>query len=218
MHDDPICGAKTRDGDPCQNPPLAGRERCRMHGGASPAGMASPRFKTGKFSRYLPERLLERYEEAQQDEALLELRDEIALSDARVLDLLSRVDSGESGAIWRKLQKLWQDYQTADGDEATDILMEIGATINEGAADYQAWDEVNKQVARRQKLTESQRKREVELQQTITAEKAMVLIAQLTEIIRRHVTDRTILAAIAADVVQLTGHQSGGVIGSGGGA
>lgn len=207
MHAEAICGATTRDGDACQNAPMA-NGRCRMHGGASLSGAASPRFKTGKFSRYLPERLQERYQEAQQDPELLELRDEIALADTRLLDLLDRVDSGESGAIWRKLQKQWAEYRKVEGtDEATDILMEIGVTISEGAADYAAWDEVNKQLTQRQKLTESQRKRESELQQVITAEKAMVLIAQLTEIIRRHVTDPATRSAIATELVQLTHYE-----------
>ena len=30
------CGAKTRDGDLCRNPPMTGRRRCRMHGGSTP--------------------------------------------------------------------------------------------------------------------------------------------------------------------------------------
>jgi len=36
MTDDDICGAECRDGSPCQNPPLIGANRCRMHGGQSP--------------------------------------------------------------------------------------------------------------------------------------------------------------------------------------
>lgn len=211
MHDSPICGAKTRDGGECQNAAMA-NGRCRMHGGLSPAGVASPRFKTGKFSRYLPERLLERYEEAQGDETLLELRDEIALTDTRLLDLLSRVDTGESGAIWKKLQQLWKEYQREEQTvKGTDLLMEIGRTIAAGAADYAAWDEVNKQLGLRKGLSESQRKREIELQQGITAEQAMILIAQLTDIIRRHVTDPATRTAIAADLVHLTGQQPRGI-------
>ena len=30
------CGAKTRAGAACQSPPVAGRKRCRLHGGLSP--------------------------------------------------------------------------------------------------------------------------------------------------------------------------------------
>jgi hypothetical protein len=32
----PICGAKTKEGPPCQRPPIQGRTRCRLHGGLSP--------------------------------------------------------------------------------------------------------------------------------------------------------------------------------------
>lgn len=34
------CGAKTRSGKPCPNPPMRGATRCRQHGGASPAAQA----------------------------------------------------------------------------------------------------------------------------------------------------------------------------------
>lgn len=30
-----ICGAKTRSGKPCPNPPMTGKTRCKMHGGKS---------------------------------------------------------------------------------------------------------------------------------------------------------------------------------------
>ena len=38
MHGDPRshCGAKTRAGTACPSPPVAGRKRCRLHGGLSP--------------------------------------------------------------------------------------------------------------------------------------------------------------------------------------
>ena len=29
------CGAKTRSGTPCKNPAIAGKQRCRLHGGRS---------------------------------------------------------------------------------------------------------------------------------------------------------------------------------------
>ncbi|MDA9226430.1 hypothetical protein N9P29_00860 [bacterium] len=33
------CGAKTRSGDPCKSPAVAGKRRCRMHGGAEGSGV-----------------------------------------------------------------------------------------------------------------------------------------------------------------------------------
>jgi len=38
MHGAARCGAKTRRGTPCEAPAVAGRLRCRMHGGAAGSG------------------------------------------------------------------------------------------------------------------------------------------------------------------------------------
>jgi len=38
MHLSPRCGARTRQGNPCQSPAVQGRKRCRMHGGAAGSG------------------------------------------------------------------------------------------------------------------------------------------------------------------------------------
>ena len=38
MRHSPRCGAKTRKGTPCQAPAVAGKARCRMHGGAAGSG------------------------------------------------------------------------------------------------------------------------------------------------------------------------------------
>lgn len=48
------CGAKTRRGSPCRAPAVAGKARCRMHGGA--AGSGAPlgnrnALKTGLHTR-----------------------------------------------------------------------------------------------------------------------------------------------------------------------
>ena len=47
----PRCGAKTRAGHPCRQAAVAGRARCRMHGGAKgsggPGGERNGNFKHG---------------------------------------------------------------------------------------------------------------------------------------------------------------------------
>jgi hypothetical protein len=48
------CGAKTRSGKPCQAPAVAGRARCRMHGGAKgsggPKGRRNGNYKHGRYT------------------------------------------------------------------------------------------------------------------------------------------------------------------------
>lgn len=197
------CGAKTRQGGVCKQPALP-NGRCHYHGGKSLAGLASPTYQTGRYSKVLPARLAGRYAEAQADAALLELRDDVALVDARLADLLGRVDTGESGALWQALQALRLDvitYKRA-GDtvktaEALNVLLDL---VGQGHADYRAWAEIGGVIEQRRKLVESERKRLVEMQQTLTVERAMLLIGAISGVIKAHVHDRTTLAAIGRDI------------------
>ena len=84
------CGAHNKRGGICRNAPVTGRTRCRLHGGKSLVGTACPHYRSGRYSAYVPERLRERYEAAEDDAELLSLRSELALTDARLMDLLAR--------------------------------------------------------------------------------------------------------------------------------
>jgi hypothetical protein len=49
----PECGAKTRAGSPCRRRPVAGRKRCRLHGGLSPGaprGSRNGRYRNGEWT------------------------------------------------------------------------------------------------------------------------------------------------------------------------
>ncbi len=89
------CGAKKRDGTPCKASAMK-NGRCRIHGGLTPSGFASPQFKTGRYSKVLPEAMRRRYEVARDDEDLLSLRDEIALLDLRIIELLGRAEDEDT--------------------------------------------------------------------------------------------------------------------------
>ena len=47
----PQCGAKRRDGLPCQKPRAKGRTRCRLHGGAP--GSGAPKGNNGRYTHGL---------------------------------------------------------------------------------------------------------------------------------------------------------------------
>lgn len=203
-----LCQAKRTNGEPCKAQAVRGKRVCRVHGGMTPSGLASPHYKTGKYSRVLPARLSARYEEARQNAALLELRDEIGLVDARLADLLGRVDTGESGAIWQALKGAYTALLVAraasDTKKMSEALSQIGDLITRGHADYAAWNEIAAVLEQRRKLVESERKRLIELQQTITTNQAMVLVTALLSSIKEHVTDRQALSRIQNDFIRLT--------------
>jgi hypothetical protein len=67
------CSAHSkRSGEACHAWAVRGRTTCRMHGGTSRTGMAVNTFKHGRYSRYVPPRLENRYESARHDPTLLE--------------------------------------------------------------------------------------------------------------------------------------------------
>lgn len=57
MKDQKKCGAKTRNGSPCQRSPAKGSTRCKLHGGASLKGTDSPTYKHGLYSKFAGESL-----------------------------------------------------------------------------------------------------------------------------------------------------------------
>lgn len=202
------CGARKRkSGDLCRAKAMA-NGRCRIHGGKSLAGIAAPSYKDGRYSKALPQRMREAYTRAIDDPQLLEQREQIAVLDARLLDLLGRVDTGESGALWEQLKKRRMELQAAQkGNDAPGQVIALRAImelIDQGHADYRAWGELQAVLEQRKRLIESERKRLVEMQQMVTSQQAMGLISALLESVRRNVTDRDALAAIQSDFIQLT--------------
>jgi hypothetical protein len=105
----PRCRATSKQsGERCKRHAAKGLNVCSMHGGKSLRGVDSPRFKTGRHSKYLPDRLVERYEEALNDAELTRLDDEIALVDARLQDVLERLRvDGEAIAGGRDESTAW---------------------------------------------------------------------------------------------------------------
>jgi hypothetical protein len=65
------CTAKSkRSGERCRRAATRGRTVCRMHGGASPAGVASATYRSGRYSKAVPVRLLALLHEALGDDRL----------------------------------------------------------------------------------------------------------------------------------------------------
>lgn len=202
------CTAKSkRSGERCKNYASVGKTVCHIHGGKSLSGPASPQFRTGRYSKFLPARLADRYQEARTDAELLSLREEVALLDARMTDLLAQVNTGEAGEHWEKLSDLYQYILRAGRAKDTDGLnvglTRMGTVLREAKGSYEAWGEVGRLMEQRRRLVESERRRYVEMQQVITAERATLLISVLVDIVRRHISDRDTLSAIVSDVDKL---------------
>ena len=116
------CTARSkRSGNQCQQRAMIGRNVCYMHGGKTPRGFALPQTRHGRHSKDLPTRLQGRYLESINDADLLNLTDEIALTDAFIEDARRGLDHGESGRLFAELKSAWDvltDAQRAKDAQA----------------------------------------------------------------------------------------------------
>lgn len=75
-----VCGAKTKSGGICKKKSGWGTDhvgtgKCRLHGGNSKAGVESPQYKHGRYSKYTNQDLGEKIEQFKQGDALAWLMD-----------------------------------------------------------------------------------------------------------------------------------------------
>lgn len=131
--------------------------RCRIHGGATPKGLALPQTTTGRYSKAFGG-IAGRVAQALDDPERLAMSHEIALTDARLGELVEQPMGTE------------------------------------------AWAEVRDLVEQRRKLVESERKRMLEIQQMMTVTEAVAFVMAVMDVVKRHVADRSALAAIGNEL------------------
>ena len=200
------CGAKTRQTNPDGSPKLCERwamqnGRCPNHGGKSLRGVAHPNYVHGRKTRTLPPRMIEDASAAYHDPELASLREDIVVMDARVVDLIKRVDTGESGRLLREMRDALKEYKRAelvdDPDKAAYWWNILEGLILDGVADYDAWDEVARAVEMRARLIEKEQKRLVANGQMIPADRALAIFGRILEAVKQNVHDRKALANIS---------------------
>ncbi len=204
------CNATSRrTGEHCKNNAVRGSTKCRMHGGKTPRGIASPNFKHGRYSDAIPPRMRDRYEKTLNDSRYKELREEVALVDGLIEDAVRRLDTGESGWAWKKLRQAWSEFQNArrrqNPDDIGRAIGKIEDLIQRGHSDQTARDDVLRAVEKRKRLAESERKRAVENQQMLSMEQAGAFMAAVEAAVRQNVTDRRLLDAIGRDLEAIAG-------------
>lgn len=186
---------------------MHGKTKCYMHGGKTPTGFALPQTKTGKYSRNLPTRLAATYEETIADKKLWELNDKAALVNSRIVELLSKLDTGETGETWRLLKQAFRDLRKSINEGKTvEVIANLAVMenlIEAGNSDYLAWMEITQQIALYKSLSESERKHLDQMDRMITAEQVMLMIAAITDVIRQNVQDRSALHAISIGIDRL---------------
>jgi hypothetical protein len=206
-----------RSGERCKAWAVGGSTVCRMHGGKSPRGVASPHFTHGRFSKSIPARLAGSYEEVLADPRRLELDNELAVIVARNEEMLAGLYSGASDRLWLRMRAAKRAMEAAqdagDHDAAAKHERRILQMIEHGGNDGERWAEIMANFDQQRRLAESERRRRIEDHQMATTEEVMALMAALVAIITRHVKDERVRRAIGLDIDALINLEGNGQAG-----
>jgi hypothetical protein len=113
---------------------------------------------------------------------------------------LTTARAARSGALGLAQHNLDKAQQARDTEAMARALDTIALLIRRGHADYAAWHEVYGLLEQRRRIVESERKRVLEMHQSLTVEQAMALMAQLVQIIKRNVANPAEREAIGAAI------------------
>jgi len=197
----PVCGARSkRTGNPCQQPAMP-NGRCRLHGGKTPSGPASPNFKHGRYSKVkLPDGFLEKFEEQKNDTELLAISEDIMLLNARLVELLEKINNEESEERWAKTKEQYK--LLVDGLNRKDqvsqraALAELGHLLRDGDKDYMVWNDIIRTMNARNRMVAQETKRRLEMHALVSADQVMSFVATIMHAIKAHVKDPVALFEI----------------------
>jgi len=182
------CHGKNKAGERCGRPCCKGRDFCKLHGGRNKIGLQHKSTKTGKYSKYMPERLKARYLEALSDPDLTTNRHEIAALETRMRQLIENVDDDVSVRTWKTFAKLWARFMLAvrSGDTLKQIeyVEAINEFIDTRTDEDSSWNDIERLADTRRKLADSEQRRMVAMNQMLTVEQAMMLMATLVASIK----------------------------------
>jgi hypothetical protein len=193
-----VCGAQKKGGGTCQARPCA-NGRCRVHGGLTPAGIASPHYKHGrhsKYLKYLPTELKKAFKNALADPELTRLGDELALLTARASQLLERLAQTESPP-WGKAVEALNDTKVArseeDWERAFGALEQVIRTGADAAASQElTWAELQQVIQEKTRVAAVEHKCEVDDQVLVRIDYATMLLRALLDCVYEVLNDLTI--------------------------
>ena len=207
----PNCGTDLR----CGNPPVPGWTRCRVHGGPNPARdfYGTGRMTTGERSSFPLLRLAASYRKMVNDGGVLSNRKAIDIIDARVVQLLDRINVDEAPERVAKLYNLWGEYnqarQAGRETEALSLAGKLNDEFEKIYHDYQAWKQMFEALDLRGKMVEREIKILGQIKALITVEQAYEMAAKMLAASMKVIgDDPKKLKELQYEFIRITGERS----------
>lgn len=209
----PETGKKRR----CRSYPMSGRKRCRKHINKAREGPESNVWKGGTSrtfaKKYLPRKLIARYNEIVNDPELTSVRDLIAVTGARLSELYEKIPPAESGEAWDAMGEILDQIETSED------LDEIGRLVSMARENYKVarhergvWREIFEVMEQARKLSDTERRREEGLQANLTAKQAIALFNALFVLLSEEIADAKVRWRVGQRLEMLIAAEAPGVL------
>lgn len=192
------CKMVKKDGGRCKNAVRPGWTVCRYHGAGTPSNPGGRPLMSGRHSIHLPRRFHERYEQLLNDPDYLVMRQEIALLDTRLGEILEKLDTAGSKQAWMSVRRAYSVLQKAEvgEDELGQIEEYLEQALEMVVTETEVWDEITDLIEARRKVADTERRRIVDAQRFLTYDEANAMMLFLVSTVKEFVTDEDVLAAI----------------------
>jgi len=221
------CGHKCQDGTYCSHKPAPDADRCLRHNGQAwkgrssilapqAPGAASLRSMGSTAFKSLAPDVAGRVAEAYNNPVLLSIRPDVALFEARRDILAERIETGESGATWKKLKEICEEIKSknaasvaasrTEGGEAIvaklnqeimSLFYSIPAIVTAGNRAENAWDEMQAQTQQLVALKRQEHGRLKDMHEMCTSREVFSLIESLAGVVQANVEDPEACGRIA---------------------
>jgi hypothetical protein len=174
------CGAKKKNGKPCQQYPMARKKRCRLHGGAEGSGRP---VTTGRYAKLKNKRIADLVERHGEEEDILDIKPEVILLRALTEDYINRYDEITEALL------AWHEDNVEENQDGTKRSVKP-PRILDLADSYRLISEITKIVKRIE---------DVKANNAINQKDFYRLIQQMGITVKNHIDDKEALKAIAKE-------------------
>ena len=176
-----------------------------MHGGKSLRGADHPNWKDGLYSQALPQDVATAARRALADPTLRDMRQAIALTDARIVERLRdlHVGAGNWDAVTNALARL----RTAGDDlnVTRKALDDIEAAATAGRTRDRAWRDLRDMFQERDKLLTGETNRHKVTADMITADRVATFMVGMVDALRDESQDRDLIRRVIGRWERLMG-------------
>jgi hypothetical protein len=203
------CGGRLWRTNPpryCRRNPVKGKDKCRLHGGNAPIGIANGAYRDGRFSKHLPAGdLRNKYKRIVTNPDVISLRDDVALIQTRQALLLERLGDVSSPA-WDEALAAYNASEKAKGRDRAAAMSRLGEVLRKGAdadqVERQVWSELRKLIQEKTRTTAAEWKRVLDLSGVMTAQDALYFVESVLNTLRECIPDRQTLQRVQTRLLE----------------